>query len=78
MENQTHTVTLTKDGDDTILPLPQETLKAMNLEIGDWVLFTANKHEGSLTMSKWDGQLDLFDDVTKRISRVVEMEENNG
>ena len=78
MENQTQTVTLTKDGDDVIMPLAAETLQGMNLEVADWVLFTANEHEGSLTMTKWDGQLDLFDDVTKRISRVVEMEENNG
>lgn len=78
-ENQdTQTVTLTKDGDDVIMPLPSETLKGMDLEVGDWVLFTANEHEGSLTMSRWDGQLDLFEDVTKRISKVVEMEENNG
>lgn len=75
MGDQTHTVTLTKDGDDTILPLPPETLTSMNLNIGDYVLFTVNQHEGSLTMSKWDGQLDLFEDVTQRISKIVEMEE---
>lgn len=77
-QNQTQTVTLIKDGDDVIMPLPAETMQGLDLQVGDYVKFTTNEHEGSLTMTKWDGQLELFDDVTKRISKIVEMEEQNG
>lgn len=78
MENTSKTVTLTKDGDDVIMPLPKDTMKGMNLQVGDYVKFDANVDEGSLVMSRWDGQLELFDDVTKRVSIVVEMENENG
>lgn len=78
MENtQTTTVTLIKDGDDVLLPLPTETLQGMNLQTGDYIKFTIIE-DGAVQMTKWDGQLDLFDDVTKMISKVVDMEEQNG
>ena len=46
-----HTVTLVEDGDDLILPIPDEIMKDLGLEIGDTLDFKDNK-DGTFTMKK--------------------------
>ena len=46
-----HTVTLVKDGDDLILPIPDEITEELELEIGDSLDFKDNK-DGTFTMKK--------------------------
>jgi len=44
-------VELTKDGDDLILPIPDELMEEMGLEIGDTLEFIDNK-DGTVTIRK--------------------------
>jgi len=79
MENKNHqTVTLIKEGDEVIMPIPKEAMESMGLKEGDWVKFTRIE-DGAIEMTKWDGQLELFDNVDRWVSRVTNLkEENNG
>ena len=58
------------------LPLNDEIWNSLDLQVGDMVKFTPVAEGFALT--KWDGQLDLFEDVTQYVSEVFEMENENG
>ena len=44
---------LEENGDNLMLPLPQEVLNSLNLDIGDTVIFSLNE-DGSFTLVKKD------------------------
>jgi bifunctional DNA-binding transcriptional regulator/antitoxin component of YhaV-PrlF toxin-antitoxin module len=50
------TVTLEEDGDDLILPIPQEIMEALNLNIGDSLDFKVDELTGTIILSKKDDQ----------------------
>ena len=68
-------VTLEEDGDDLILPIPEEILKTLSWNEGDMLKWSVNK--GSITLEKamtepekWNRGLDIF------IESVIEPDPN--
>lgn len=48
------TVTLEEDGDDLILPLPQEIMDHLNLKVGDNLKFEVDETHKIILLSKGD------------------------
>jgi antitoxin component of MazEF toxin-antitoxin module len=73
----TFTVTLEEDGDDIILPLPQEVMGQLGIKEGDTLKWTDN-NDGSFTMTKQKTKLVLVDSIhTFLIRHVVEVPEDH-
>lgn len=62
--SNSHTVELIEDGEDLILPIPDEILKALDLEEGD-VLKWKDNGDGSFTLVK--GQYDSDSGLTENL-----------
>jgi bifunctional DNA-binding transcriptional regulator/antitoxin component of YhaV-PrlF toxin-antitoxin module len=45
-------VTLEEDGDDLLLPIPQEVLDQLNLKEGDTLLFSVDEKTNHITLTK--------------------------
>lgn len=68
-----YTVTLEQDGDDIILPLPQDVIITLDLKEGDTLEWTDN-NDGTFTMTKQKTKLVLVDTIhTFLIRHVVEV-----
>ena len=48
------TITLEEDGDDLILPLPQEIMDHLNLRVGDSLKFEVDEETKTILLSKGD------------------------
>jgi bifunctional DNA-binding transcriptional regulator/antitoxin component of YhaV-PrlF toxin-antitoxin module len=47
-------VTLEEDGDDLLLPIPQEVLDQLNLKEGDTLLFSVDEKTNHIILTKKD------------------------
>lgn len=73
----TYTVTLEEDGDDVILPIPQEVMDQLGLKEGDTLKWTDN-NDGSFTMTKQKTKLVMVDSIqTFLMTYVVEVPEDH-
>jgi hypothetical protein len=68
------TVTVIQDGDDLILPLPDDMMDEVGWKIGDTVRWKDNG-DGTWSISKVDEQLDLFDEKDEAVLAL--MKENS-
>ncbi len=68
------TVTVIQDGDDLILPLPDDMMKEVGWKIGDTVKWTDNGN-GTWSIHKVEEQLDLFDEKDEAVLAL--MKENS-
>jgi hypothetical protein len=77
MENKTYTATVTelKDG-GLAIPLHASCFEVLDLQEGDRVKYTPIGD--GFSISKWDGQLELFFDVEEMLGEIVEMEKKHG
>ena len=50
--NTSYTVTLEEDGDDCILPLPDEVLDALDWHDGDMLEWIVNEDDNTITLRK--------------------------
>lgn len=73
----TFTVTLEEDGDDVILPLPQEVIDTLGLKEGDTLNWSENK-DGSFTMTKQKTKLVMVESIQSfLLTYVVEVPEDH-
>lgn len=68
------TVTVIQDGEDLILPLPDDMMEEVGWKIGDTVRWTDNGN-GTWTIHKVEEQLDLFDEKDEAVLAL--MKENS-
>jgi len=47
-------VKLEEDGDDLLLPIPQEIMDQLNLNIGDTLVFSLDENTKTATLTKGD------------------------
>lgn len=59
-------VTVEKDGEDLILPLPDDLMTEVGWKIGDVVKWTDNG-DGTWSLHKMEVQLDLFDEKDEAV-----------
>lgn len=68
------TVTVIQDGDDLILPLPDDMMEEVGWKIGDTVRWTDNGN-GTWSIHKVEEQMDLFDEKDEAVLAL--MKENS-
>lgn len=64
--NKVHTVKLIEDGEDLILPIPDEILEALDLEEGD-VLKWINNQDGTFSLVKSQQQYNSDSGLTENL-----------
>lgn len=79
-ENMSYTVNLEEDNSgNLVIPLSPACYKELDLQEGDMVKYTP-RDDGSVVVTKWDRQLDLFYNVDDYLGEVItyEKELKNG